>query len=131
MSWQYQGSVFEEPEQWQGFVYLIHCHVNDKKYIGKKNFWTVKKLPPLKGKNRKRHIKTETDWRSYWGSSNALLSDLELFGKDVFSRQILYLCENKNQMSYLETKTQFEQRVLHSLDYYNEIIHCRITAKGL
>lgn len=129
--WKYCGETFDDPGEYQGFVYLIHCHLNDRKYIGKKNFWTTRKLPPLKGQKRKRHRREETDWRTYWGSSNKLLADLETFGEDVFTKQILYLCHNKSEMSYWETKTQIDQRVLFTDEYYNEIVSCRINKSGV
>ena len=37
-----------------GFVYEITDLSNNKKYIGKKNFYSTRKLPPLKGKVKKR-----------------------------------------------------------------------------
>lgn len=44
MEWQYRNSDFNEvPDHMEGFVYLITNVVNQKKYIGKKNFWTRQK----------------------------------------------------------------------------------------
>ena len=44
----------EELESWVGFVYCITDLTNNKKYIGKKTFWSTRRLKPLKGKKRKR-----------------------------------------------------------------------------
>lgn len=130
--WTYRGTIFDTaPDTAQGFVYLITNLKTKRKYIGKKNFWTVKKLPPLKGKTRKRHKRTPTDWQSYWGSSTELQNDIYSTGIEHFSREILYICNNKTQMSYYETLEQFNRGVLLSDEYYNGIIACRITAKGL
>jgi len=56
--WFFENTIFEptqeELEPWVGFVYEITDLSNNKKYIGKKLFWAVRKLPPLKGKKRKR-----------------------------------------------------------------------------
>lgn len=35
-----------------GFIYLITNIVSNKKYVGKKQMQTVKKLKPLKGKKK-------------------------------------------------------------------------------
>ena len=132
MMWTYNGTVLHTaPEQQQGFVYLITNTANGKKYIGKKNFWTVKKLPPLKGKKNKRHRRVETDWQTYYGSSTALQADINSQGVDDFTRQILYLCATKTWMAYHETRLQFEYGVLGSDDYYNDFISCRINSSGL
>ena len=64
--WYYNNEVFQPTEeylkQYQGFVYLITELDTDIKYIGKKFFWSTRKLPPLKGKSRKRIKVIESDW---------------------------------------------------------------------
>lgn len=130
--WLYKGTIIDSaPEDNQGFVYCITNKTNGRKYIGKKNFWTVKKMPPLKGKTNKRHRKVETDWRDYMGSSELLLGDVNVLGKDFFQKEILKMCKNKTTLAYWETKLQFDNDVLLRDDYYNQFIGCRITAKGL
>ena len=131
MSWIYRGSAYTPTEDIQGFVYLITNLTNGKKYIGKKNFWTVKKLPPLKGKVNRRHKLVATDWQDYYGSSDKLKADIQQLGKHAFKREILKLCANKTMMSYWETKLQFDYDVLTRTDFYNEFISCRINANGL
>ena len=70
-SWTYEGQPFTSDmiSDNVGFVYQITNLQNGKKYIGKKWFWSTKKLPPLKGKKRKRTVKKESDWMKYFGSS--------------------------------------------------------------
>ena len=131
MTWTYKGSVYTPTEDVQGYVYLITNLTNGKKYIGKKNFWTTKKLPPLKGKVNRRHKTTSSDWQDYYGSSDNLQADVTLLGKHAFKREILKLCTNKTMMSYWETKLQFEYDVLTRSDFYNEFISCRINSRGL
>ena len=60
--WIHQGTPLESCDvtDYQGMVYLIRCEENGKQYIGKKFFWSVRKLPPLKGKKRKRSKKKTT-----------------------------------------------------------------------
>ena len=44
MTWKYNSQDFTEaPKGMEGFVYLITNLTNDKKYIGKKHFWTRQK----------------------------------------------------------------------------------------
>ena len=132
MTWYYNEEPFcVAPAEYQGFVYEIKNIATGKLYIGKKNFWRTLKRPPLKGKTRKRHTVQETDWRDYYGSSTSLLEDIEVYGIESCERTILTLCANKTQMSYFETKTQFDREVLLNDQYYNEYIGCRINAKGI
>jgi hypothetical protein len=115
MSWQYNGEVFTDvPKGMEGFVYIITNLTSNKKYIGKKHFWT-------RQKNRKtgRRKTEESDWQNYFGSCDELKEDVKLLGKENFLREILYLCPHKKSMSYYETYEQFNRNVLMSEDYYN------------
>lgn len=127
MDWTYQGEKIDTiPDEYEGFVYLITNTTNDRKYIGKKlaKFKTTK--PPLKGKKNKRRGYKESDWRDYWGSSDKLQADVEQLGADKFTREILYFCNSRAEMSYLEAKEQFDRRVLETEEYYNGIINVRV-----
>ena len=131
MKWIYNGKEFlsEDIENFVGFVYLITDLSNNKKYVGKKNFWSIRKLPPLKGQKRRRTKKSESDWQDYYGSSEEVKLLVEQSGPKRFKREILHLCNSKGVMSYLEAKEQFDRKVLLSDDYYNEFIGCKIHAK--
>jgi hypothetical protein len=127
MSWMYQGKPVKEiSEEYEGFVYLITNLTNNKKYVGKKlaKFKTTK--PPLKGKKNKRRGYKESDWREYWGSSDRLNEDIKVLGEQNFSREILYFCKSRAEMSYIEAREQFDRRVLETDDYYNGIINVRV-----
>ena len=127
MQWTYKGKEVKEiPDDIEGFVYIITNLTNNKKYIGKKlaKFKTTK--PPLKGRKNKRRGYKESDWRDYWGSSDKLNEDVQTLGTDKFTREILYYCNSRGLMSYLEAREQFERRVLESDDYYNGIINVRV-----
>lgn len=127
MSWTYQGKIIEEiPNEYEGFVYLITNLTNNKKYIGKKlaKFKTTK--PPLKGKKNKRRGFKESDWKDYWSSSDKLQEDVKTLGEENFTREILYFCKSRAEMSYIEAREQFDRRVLETDDYYNGIIDVRV-----
>ena len=126
-SWTHEGKPIDSiPEEYEGFVYLITNTTNNKKYIGKKlaKFKTTK--PPLKGKKNKRRGHKESDWKEYWGSSDRLQADVEALGPENFTREILYFCTNRAEMSYIEAREQFDRRVLESDEYYNGIINVRV-----
>ena len=126
-SWTFEGKTIDSiPDEYEGFVYLITNTTNNKKYIGKKlaKFKTSK--PPLKGKKNKRRGHKESDWKEYWGSSDRLQADVEALGPENFTREILYMCRGRGEMSYLEAREQFDRRVLESDDYYNGIINVRV-----
>ena len=127
MSWYYKDKLITElPEDCEAFVYLITNLTNNKKYVGKKlaKFKTSK--PPLKGRKNRRRGKKESDWRTYWGSSDHLNADVLELGEDKFKREILYYCPSRGVASYLEAREQFERRVLETDDYYNGIINVRV-----
>ena len=133
--WYYNNKIFEPTEDelsvYVGFVYVITELDTNKKYIGKKFFWSIRKLPPLKGQKRKRTKKTMSDWKDYYGSSEELKSLVESKGGDAYRRDILKLCKTKGECSYYEAKYQFEKDVLLRDDYYNEFIGCKIHSKHL
>ena len=131
MNWLYEGAEYELPENTDhsdiyGFVYLITNLENGRKYIGKKFFWRKKILPVTKTRKRRKHTQVESDWRSYYGSSEELNSDIEKYGKDNFRREILHICKTKGECGYLEAKEQFVRDALLTDEYYNTWIQVRV-----
>ena len=132
MHWTYQNQQVEEiPEGYIGFVYIITNLKSGQKYIGKKLAQFKRTKPPLKGKKLKRRSVVESDWRDYWSSSDRLQADVQELGPENFTREILYLCKSKAEMSYLEAREQFERRVLETDDYYNGIINVRVGGSNI
>ena len=129
--WIYEGNEFTSDmiDDNFGFVYEITDLDNGKKYIGKKWFWNTRKRPPLKGKTRKRIVRSESDWQDYFGSSDEVKSLVEESGRERFSREILRLCKTKGECTYFEAKLQFENDVLLKDEYYNEFIGCKIHSR--
>jgi len=119
-------SEIDTPADFFGFVYCITNISNNRRYIGKKQCKTIIKYPPLKGKKRKRRIQKDTDWRLYCGSSESLLGDIESQGKESFDFKIILFCNSKSELAYYEAKTQFDNNVLLSEDFYNGIINIRL-----
>lgn len=131
--WLYNNKELTElPEDCVGFVYLITNLTNQRKYIGKKlaKFarTTTKTVTLKNGTKKKKKVrsKIDSDWQDYYGSSIELNKDVELLGKENFTREILYFCKSKAECSYIEAREQFTRRVLETTDYYNNNIMCRI-----
>ena len=127
VNWTFEGSsVNKLPEDCEGFVYLITNLTNGKMYVGKKLARFKVTKPPLKGKKNKRRSTKESDWKTYWGSSDYLNADVKELGEDKFTRVILHYCQSRGMLSYLEAKEQFDREVLISDTYYNGIINVRV-----
>lgn len=124
-----QSDLLEIPEGYYGFVYRIVDVLNNKQYIGKKLFYSLK-TRQVKGKKKK--SKVESDWKEYYGSNEELLKSIEQAGKQNFERTILKLCRTKGECTYYESKYQFEEDVLlHPEKYYNTWIMCKVHRKHL
>jgi hypothetical protein len=133
MSWTYQNEIVDAlPEECVGFVYLITNNISGRKYIGKKlakfakTSYKVVKLKNGTKKKKKIRSKVDSDWREYYGSSDALTKDIDSLGKENFTREILYYCTSKAQCSYIEAREQFTHKVLESADWYNGQISVRV-----
>lgn len=125
-NWLYESTSINDDNvlnSYVGFVYLITNLVDGRKYIGKKLF-KFSRTKQVKGKRKK--IKIESDWKTYFSSSEALKADVEQLGSDNFRREILKLCKTKAECSYWEAKLQFENDVLLSDEWYNSWISCKI-----
>jgi hypothetical protein len=126
MDWSYKGkkidSTDDMPEGAVGFVYEVTYLPLKKKYIGKKILEVKRKLPPLKGKKRVRRVTKESDWKNYFGSNDEIKKLLQENKHESFKREILEFAYSRVQLTYIETKYQFERKVLEREDYYNSNI---------
>jgi hypothetical protein len=130
--WRFNGEIFESSDIQDnfGFVYLISCSKNNRKYWGRKYFWSYR---TPKGKSRR--VKQESDWKKYYGSCPELKEDVKKYGKEFFNREIISLHKTKGDCNYEETKQLFLNNVLkESLDdgtptYYNSNILGRYMRK--
>jgi hypothetical protein len=125
INWIYDSKDFTEDliGDNYGFVYQITNLTNNRKYIGKKFFYSSK-TKQVKGKKKK--YKVQSDWQTYYGSSDSLMKDVLTLGHENFSREILHLCRSKGECGYLEAKEQFVRGVMESEDYYNTWIMVRV-----
>ena len=109
------------------FVYLIERlnleedGTSPKYYIGKKIF--IDKYG------------NESDWGTYYGSSDWIKENVDRFGSHNFKRTILHLCKTRGDSGYLEVKEQIDRNVLQKdketgyKPYYNKSIFNRYYAE--
>jgi hypothetical protein len=123
--WLYEGREINEDEIGDnvGFVYIITNLTNQKRYIGKKLFKSTR-TKTIKGKRKK--VKTDSDWRDYFGSNALLKEDVKLLGAVNFKREILKICKSKGTCNYWEMKYQIQHEVLERSDFYNEWIAVKV-----
>ena len=130
--WIYMGTPFDGSLIGDnfGFVYEITNKLNGRSYIGRKYFWSFR---TPKGKKRK--VKSESDWRNYYGSCPELKEEIGKLGIQNFSRTILSLHKTAGKTNYEETRQLFTNNVLtESLDdgtpkFYNSNILSRYFRK--
>lgn len=130
--WTFNNELVETlPDDCVGFVYLIVNKANSRMYVGKKlakfSRTSTKTVTLKNGTKKKKKVKSkiDSDWLEYYGSSIELNKDIELLGKENFTREILFYCKSKAECSYVEAREQFNRRVLESDDYYNGQISVR------
>ena len=133
MTWVYKDSIVNElPDDCIGFVYCITNTVSGRQYIGKKlakfSKTTYKTVKLKNGTKKKKKIRSKinSDWQEYYGSNIELNKDVELHGKENFTREILHYCKSKAETSYIEAREQFDRKVLESKEYYNGQISVRV-----
>jgi hypothetical protein len=133
MSWYYKERPYREitDPSLEGFVYLI-TYVDPKtkeikKYIGKKNFHSIRKI--AKGKkelakmtdkrsSKKKIVKKESNWKTYKSSNDFLKKQSETNLK----KEILVFCHTKMELTYQEVKFQFIYGVLETNEWLNASI---------
>ena len=125
--WYYKGSAFtsDDINDLFGFVYRITNLQSGKQYIGRKYFYQFRKP---RGKSRK--VKSESDWKKYYGSSDELTADRKSIGNECFKREIMSLHTTKGWVNYEETRQLFLNNVLsENENYYNSNILGRYMRK--
>ena len=136
MNWIYKGNPITQDDigtdhkecPHYSFVYVITNTANGRKYVGKKFLWSQRTLPPLKGQTRKRKVVKPSDWEKYYGSCKPLIKDIEKYGKEAFTREIIELYPDKREANFAELRFQIMWNVLDAVDsagqriWYNENI---------
>ena len=112
MDWVYNEkevkSIDDLPKDCIGFIYKITNTKTNEYYIGKKNIYQRRTLPPLKGYKRKRKVIKESKWQSYRSSN----SEVKEWKEDNITLEILRFCKSKKSLTYYELQEQFSHDVL-------------------
>jgi Putative endonuclease segE, GIY-YIG domain/NUMOD3 motif len=102
------------PNEWFGFIYrIIELHTG-REYIGKKQFTKLRRKVVNGRKNRK-HVITESDWKSYTGSSDQLNSSIQANGIENYLFIIESLHKSKGSLHYEEVRKQIVEDVLRAV----------------
>lgn len=124
--WTFNGEPFTEDMigDFAGFVYMIICP-DGKRYIGRKNFWSMRKAPGAK--RRKRQM---SDWQRYFSSSKLIKDMVKEQGSTGFQRIILSLHELERDVNYCEVRMQWKHDVLESRDASGERLYLNDNIQG-
>ena len=112
-----------DPDDWFGYIYEIVCTINNRRYVGKKQFRFLRKKKPLKGRVNKRHSYVDSDWRLYTSSSKHVHNLIDSCGLCNFTFTIIKLCDNKSQLSYYETYFMIHKEVMTLRDASGELVY--------
>ena len=108
MHWVYNRKPFVPDLYKFGFVYKITNKKTKKAYIGCKQYYNYRKY-------KKKTRKTESNWKSYMGSSKHLIDDIKKIGKKHFKFEIIAEFKNKRSLRYYECYYQMKYNVLSSV----------------
>ena len=138
-SWTYNGKLVTEisdmPKDTFGFIYEVTHKPTGFKYLGKKVLYFERNkrlgkraLAALKEERAKKgiggrvplkqKIRTESDWKDYYGSHDIIKKLVENHPPDQFDRKILQYVFNKKQLTYFECKHLFINEVLDTRNNY-------------
>lgn len=123
------------PEDTFGFVYKITHLPTGKSYIGKKVLYyerskrlgkkeleilrEERSMKGLRGRvPTKKKVTTESDWKTYWGSSKELNELRKEESEDKFHKEILCLAKSKKLLTYYELKYLCIYEVLEKSELY-------------
>lgn len=128
--WLWNGEpIHEIPSNHKSFVYLFTNKVTGKQYIG---FKTTVSRSTRVVKGKKKKTEKESDWKTYYSSSQEVLHDVAKYGRGNFVREIIALTVNKSVGKYFEADYQFSRAVLLDEDrYYNGIVNLRLNHRIL
>ena len=130
-TWTYGGKYITEisdmPEGTVGFVYKIRNKQTGAFYIGKKQLYSHRTLPPLKGTKRKRKVIKEMKWQGYQSSQ----TEVNEWDTDLIEKKILRFCKSKKALTYYEVEEQIKHDVLDESHCFNDNILGKFFRKDL
>lgn len=123
VEWHYEGVPLQEiPDGAIGFIYLITFDSGEM-YIGKKNFFSTRRVA-VKGRVNRKVVTKESDWRIYQSSSEEVKKRIK--NKEPHQKLILLFADTKGALTFLEIKEMFHRDVLCNPQYLNKNIFLKI-----
>ena len=98
----------EVPKGAVGFIYMIKFATGEF-YIGRKNFYSVRRIKVKDRKNRK-IVTKESNWRTYETSSKEVQE--RIINGEKHTKEIVHLCDTKVCLMYFELKEHIMYNVL-------------------
>jgi hypothetical protein len=126
MTWMYRDKeLIDEniPPKALGFIYMLKQKSTGKKYIGRK-LLTSAASKVVNGK--KKRVRKESDWRSYWSSSPSIKEYIKEHGTDDFTREILTFVSSKAELMYAEEYCLYLTDALLDSTWMNENIRAKV-----
>lgn len=127
MTWIYNGKeindITQVPEKALGFIYLIRQKSTGKMYIGRK---LLSKSSTKSVKGKKKKVRVESDWLSYWSSSPELKAYIKEHGNEDFTREILLFTSSKGMLLYSEELSLYMLGALESDSWINNNIRAKV-----
>jgi hypothetical protein len=129
--------------EYEGYIYITTILDTGRKYIGKKNFFhntnvklgkkELANLPVARGKKpSKKKVTKESDWKTYYGSSQEIKDSVKQYPKERIIRTLLRLCKTKKELTYYECKYLFDYNVLEpNSGFINDNILGKFYSKDL
>ena len=134
IQWLWEGNHIKDeevPENAVGFIYMIEHIPTGKYYIGKKNLFSKRTLPPLKGKKRKRKVIKASDWKKYMSSNEWIKEQISNGNELDFKKKILQFCYSAKSLTYYELYWQFKYNVLADENSLNDNLLGKFFRKDL
>ena len=97
------GGKEPDPKHSFGFIYLITNLIDGRMYVGKKQYSFTRYIKEPHRKTRRKVI-VPSNWEQYMGSSKYLHKDIKKFGKENFKFEIIWNCETKGMLHWMEIK---------------------------
>jgi hypothetical protein len=102
-----------DPSDFFGFIYRITELNTGREYIGKKQF-TKMQRKVVKGRKNRKIVHSESNWKTYTGSSVELNAQIILNGIDNYKFEIMSLHKSKGSLYYAEVEAHVFENVLRA-----------------
>ena len=110
--WKFEEPMFQSGEF--GFIYLIRDRLNERMYIGKKQF--------LGSGSKNRGI--ETNWATYVSSCKDLVKQIREHGRELFDFYVLEQYKIRGTLGYAETwSLMFVETPVNRDKWYNGLVN--------